>query len=161
MKKLHIINHCFLLFFLFESCMSQSENQSTSINLVNLLKEYNTNLSLQHNHSIIIIPIDLTCQSCRDKCIDLIQKGKFTDTNIQIVLSSSNEKDMQIFLLNKAIKVNDYTNIILDTKNLAFANNLVFVSPMIYYLNKSTLVKKVELAPINIDNELDNLLNTQ
>lgn len=156
MKKIHLISWFIVLLCIFQNCASQSKEYA---NLMQLLEQYNTNPDLQDNHVVMIMPIDLGCHSCIDKCVKLIQARKLEYINTHIVFSCANEKDMQIFFHTKDIQVHKYSNIILDTKNIAFINNLVFTSPIIYYLNKSTMVRKIELTPVNIDNELNNLIS--
>jgi len=128
MKKIHIISCFIVLLCIFQNCASQSKEYA---NLMHLFEQYNTNSGLQNNHVVMIIPIDLGCHSCIDKCVKLIRARKLDYANIQIIFSCSNEKDMQIFFHTKDIQVHKYVNIILDTKNIAFINNLVFTSPII------------------------------
>lgn len=133
---------------------------SVNNNLFKLLSSCDSTWKLKKNRVVMIIPVDIVCEPCRNKCISFLKKGSLK--HVQLLLTSANSKDMSIFLRKENIDKNTFENIIIDDKNLAFALDLAFISPMIYYINDdmNDLLSKVELTPINIDKELNSLVST-
>ena len=103
---------------------------------------------------VLIIPADVACPACRDKSIDFVKQHQ--SSTLLSILTSAGKKPMDKFLREKEVDTSR-ADIVIDSKNYCFLKDLVFMKPTIYYIENKCVVQKVELVPLNIDEELAKL----
>ena len=150
-----------LVLLTFLSCQSQNSSKETAalkqeikedtLDIVNKLK-YFFPISDSLN-AVLVVPIDVSCPSCRDKCISFISKN--TVNNLKTILTSASgdgAKKMKKMVLDNNLTNN--ANIYQDDKNYCFLNDVAFVKPVIYWIENKKIIQTVELVPLNIEEEL-------
>jgi hypothetical protein len=142
-----------LIFWVVIGCKSVPERNAETEKKLLLLTDQQGQALLD---TILIIPVDVSCESCRDKCISILKSGKISHHTV--VLTSENPRTMKLFIKDKGIELTRYPILKLDTVNFAFENGLAFVAPVVYYRGFSDVdIQKIDLVPKNIDIELTRL----
>ncbi len=156
MTRILFWSYCIAVPILLIACRNNPPRDSSNSlkeKLFSLIKELDLSDNPPEFGAILIIPVDLACKSCRDKCIAALKRGDLKPA--KTVLSSLNVKEMKLFLQNHGIELEKHPNILLDTTNAAFKSDLAFVSPVLYFEDKASKeMVKIELTPINIDDQL-------
>lgn len=103
---------------------------------------------------ILIIPADVSCPACRDKSLDFIEKNEIS--YLYTIITSNDAVFVKKLINERNLK--NKKRLYIDTKNYCFLQDLAFMKPVIYKIENKKLVHKVELTPLNIDQELSKLL---
>lgn len=111
---------------------------------------------LSDSISFLIIPIDASCNYCRDKCIDnLIKFIPTLPSNHFAVITGNGTKAIKSYFSeqSKAIPVKE-KQVFLDGGNNAYLNDLVFLHPTFYYCYNGKAYEKVKTVPVTIQDDL-------
>lgn len=106
--------------------------------------------------SVLVLPLEASCPSCRNKTIDGIMRyaDNLTDNSIVILSAKAGIKNMNAFFRERgyeSIPVNN-GKIILDSTNQA--NGLYENNTTIYYASQQRVYKIVSSVPATIKNDL-------
>jgi hypothetical protein len=137
-----------------ENSVADNTEEARALPAYALLQEVAPTLS-DSVKQVLIIPVDVACPACRDKSIDFVKQ--YQPSTLLSILTSAGKKPMDKFLREKEVDTSR-ADIVIDSKNYCFLKDLVFMKPTIYYIESKRIVAKVELVPLNIDEELAKLL---
>jgi hypothetical protein len=137
-----------------------STNGSEIFNkLVNIMGP-NTTVANNDSLSFLIIPIDMTCESCRDKSIAKVDSLKNQlAPNKFVIISASDPKEIKAYFKNSNIQITS-RNVIIDTSNMALKSDLIYAQPTIYFSHLKSAYKKIKITPVNINKALDTFFDT-
>lgn len=114
-------------------------------------------LSTNDSIAFLILPLDASCPSCRDKTIDSIAKYSSLMPRNHFVILSSNDgiKSMNGYFKErkKSLPLNE-TFLVLDSNNLAGNFGLYEANPTIYYTSKGKAYKKIATMPETVKQDL-------
>lgn len=121
-----------------------------------------TNNEISANHlddslAFLILPIQASCPSCRNKTIDSISKyrNNLEDRHFIIISANGGSKTINGYFKenNKVLPVIK-NKLFLDTTNRAFKYELYDKKPTIYYAYKQKAFKKVAAIPTTVRQDL-------
>ena len=106
--------------------------------------------------SVLVLPLEASCPSCRNKTIDSIMRyaDNLTDNSIVILSAKAGIKNMNAFFRERgyvSIPANN-ERIILDSTNQA--SGLYKNNTTIYYASQQKVYKVVSSVPATIKNDL-------
>ena len=169
LKQLASNNQNILLLLIvlgFVSCQSQNSSEETGTSKENIIVSDTLQIIRKLTNffpisdslnAVLVVPVDVSCPACRDKCINFISKNSVK--KLKTVLTSANEdgaKKMKKIVLDKHLE--NKSNIYQDDKNFCFLNDIAFVKPVIYWIENQKIIQMVELVPLNIDDELNKII---
>ncbi|KAA2240175.1 hypothetical protein F0L74_28830 [Chitinophaga agrisoli] len=161
----------YLIFFFFAGmgCISgHRENLQTSIiqgdtlqtNLFNKLVDL-TGHSIPENRlsdslSFMIIPIDASCNYCRDKSVDSLNTAldEMNNHHFAIITGNGMKAIKAYFSGDKRNMPVKDGQVFVDFENKAYLNDLVFLHPTFYYSFNKRVYVKVKTVPITIHDDL-------
>jgi hypothetical protein len=121
--------------------------------LVNGIPESVSNDSL----AFLILPIEASCPSCRNKTIDSIVKhlDDLAKNHFIIISASAGRKTINSYFRERDTELSNLPNhIFLDSTNQAYKDDLYNAKPTMYYTYNQKAYKKVGAAPATVRNDL-------
>lgn len=108
--------------------------------------------------SVLIIPVDAACNSCRDESVDkLIEHRNELHNDQYVVITGASKKIIDLYFSSRAIKMPDFgDHVYIDSSSYAFRTNLVFSHPVVFQTEKGKIINKIVSKPINIAEVLKN-----
>lgn len=107
--------------------------------------------------AFLVLPVQASCPSCRDKTIDSIMKHQASlRANHFIILSASGgRKTINSYFRERNVEIPDLgARLILDSTNQANQYDLYKDNPAIYYSVNSKVYKKVLAIPVTVKQDL-------
>jgi hypothetical protein len=159
-----------LFYTIIFSC-GKSSNKQSSIEIIannnkqdsifrNLIHLTNNTISedlLNDSLAFLILPVQASCPSCRNKTIDSIAKHKnsLVDHHFIIISAKGGHKTINSYFKenNKDLPVIE-NKLFLDSTNEARRHDLYDKKPTIYYTYKKKAYKKVSAIPASIRQDL-------
>lgn len=161
---------CFITLLIFLSC-NNSEKKNNNHVLLNNEQEERTYFSkiisvgnleselsnqVSDSLSILVLPLEASCPSCRNKTIDSIMSyaGKLNDHSVVILTAKAGIKNMNAFFRERGYESIPLENkkIVLDSTNQA--NGLYKNNTTIYYTSQRKVYRIVSSMPATIKNDL-------
>lgn len=138
--------------------LNNEQEERTLFDKITAIGNLKSKLSNQVSDSlsILVLPLEASCPSCRNKTIDSIVKHAdgLTDNSVIILSAKAGIKNMNAFFRERgyeSIPVNN-EKIILDSTNRA--NGLYKNNTTIYYASQQKVYKIVSSVPATIKNDL-------
>lgn len=109
-------------------------------------------LKLNDSVSLLILPIQAACPSCRNKIIDsIIRYKEHLDKNHLIVISAKGgRKTINPFFYDRGSSMPVSKNIVIDSTNKCFELELFYDKPTMYYATRNVVYRKVSILPATI-----------
>lgn len=107
--------------------------------------------------AFMILPVQASCPSCRDKTIDSIIKhqNNLPASHFIIISASGGRKTMSAYFREQNSDIPDLPNqLILDSTNVAYKQNLFKDNPALYYSSNRKVYKKVLAIPATVKQDL-------
>jgi hypothetical protein len=102
--------------------------------------------------SVLIIPVDAACNSCRDESVDkLIEHQKDLRNDQYVVITGASKKIIDLYFSSRSLTMPDFGNhVYIDSTSFAFKKNLVFSHPVVFQTEKGKIINKIVSKPMNI-----------
>lgn len=139
------------------SIVRKSEQDSIFAQLMALTEHSISPEKANDSLSFLILPLQVSCPSCRDKTIDsIIHYGSRINSRQFIILSAGNgKKTIRTFFTNKNYSIPEIKGqIFIDSIDLAGKFGLYDNNPSIYYTTQGQPYKKVLSLPATIKKDL-------
>lgn len=133
-------------------------DQETIFEQLSLLLKGKISPSINDSAFFLIIPIDASCNTCRDKATAAAMKYKdFLRQNQFIIFSSKGIKLIKAYFENQKFSLpQEGDHFFYDSDNLAFINDLIFTHPTTFKCYNEKAYEKVISVPLSIDKDLEN-----
>lgn len=132
------------------------EGDSLYHQLMSSFVQLSRSTELYDSISVLILPVQAACPSCRKKTIDSIIKHKGDlIKNRFIILSGTDAKNIKATFAERDAEVPiGLSGIIIDSTNEAFVQDLVYTKPVIYYCKNGRVARKIVSIPSTIREDL-------
>jgi len=156
-----------ILLFILVGCIASCSNnnaksgdfQKETAALVRMFENSNSGAQLNLNiyKKVMIVPIDMGCETCIQKCLDFASTSQGREN--LIILSSQTHGYFRNRLLEFKHELADYKreSVVLDTLNYCFTSGLTDITPKIYQLDNGEITSMILLYAVNIDDDLNKL----
>jgi len=140
--------------------LSEEQAVSQFKTITDLINRKPQSLPQSDSLSVLIIPIDASCNSCRDYSIDALMKNKDKlNSSRKVIISATNDKIIKNYLIENHITLPDNSNLSLDDSSYAFKTGLIFEHPAAFYISHKKVYSKVDITPNNIKNSINTFFN--
>src|SRR6478735_9321195 len=157
----------FTIILVLTCCSQKKHDGMEAITNAVLQEELFSKLASINNYSIaqdaindslafLILPMQASCSSCRNKTIDSIdsRKAKLDNKHLIILSGNSRKSIINYFKERKKASPESESRIILDTNERAFKDDLSSTNPVIYYAYNKKVYLKVSCSPATIKADL-------
>ncbi|MCF6402119.1 hypothetical protein L3C95_04490 [Chitinophaga filiformis] len=135
----------------------ETEKDSIFKSLINVVNGAIVQAEVNDSLAFLILPIEASCPSCREKTIDSILKHKENLLELHYIIISANGGKATV---NKYFQEQHgelpviENKLILDSSNQSYRLGLVIDRPTIYYTHNRKAYKKVSAIPVTVRDDL-------
>jgi hypothetical protein len=136
---------------------TESEKDSIFLNLMKVVDNVVADAELSDSLAFLILPVQASCPSCREKTIDSILKHKrdLKDRHYIIINANGGQETINAYFKEQHGKLPIIENrLFLDTANLSYRLDLCHDRPTIYYTYNRKAYKKVSAIPVTVRDDL-------
>lgn len=136
---------------------AEGEKDSIFINLMKVVGDTIVDAELNDSLAFLILPVQASCPSCREKTIDSILKYRksLKERHYIIINANGGKEVINEFFKEQHGELPEIENrLFLDSANLSYRLGLCHDRPTIYYTHNRKAYKKVSAIPITVRDDL-------
>lgn len=140
-----------------EVLTEEGEKDSIFMNLMNVVGNTIDGGELDDSLAFLILPVQASCPSCREKTIDSIlkHKGNLRERHYIIINANGGKETINAYFKEQHGELPVMENrLFLDSANLSYRLDLCHDRPTIYYTHNRKAFKKVSAIPITVRDDL-------
>jgi hypothetical protein len=140
-----------------EFISDKSNQDSLFKDLINLMQNTIPDNQLHDSLAFLILPLELSCPSCRDKTIDSIVKhqNNLAEGHYIILSASEGIKNIRSYFVKRDKEMPVIKNqLIIDSVHVAYKHKLIKENPAVFYSKDKKVYKKVVTIPATIRDDL-------